>query len=177
MEYTIIRSKRKTIGIQITPDKQVLVRCPINAKEAQIRQLVEHKEGWIRKQINAMTPPLQPFSHGEIAQLTEQANAWFPKRVAYWAEQMGLHFGRITLRHQRTCWGSCSSKGNLNFNCVLMLAPEEVADYVIVHELCHLVQPNHSKAFWALVESAMPDYAAHRRWLKENSRRLIGRIS
>lgn len=176
MDYEIIRSRRKTVAIQITPERKVLVRCPLRANENAVRQFVESKVSWIQKHLEAMAPLPAPFADQQIAELTRQAKVWFPQRVAFWAERMGLRYGRITIRHQRSCWGSCSAKGNLNFNCVLMLAPEETADYVIVHELCHLVHPNHSKAFWALVEQTMPDFAAHRRWLKENSRQLIGRI-
>lgn len=176
MEYEIVRSRRKTVAIQITQDKQVLVRCPMRAKESELRQFVQSKEHWIRKHLDAMAPLPAPFTDGEIAELTAKAKAWFPQRTAHWAARMGLRYGRITVRHQRSCWGSCSAKGNLNFNCVLMLAPTEIADYVIVHELCHLVHPDHSKAFWALVESTMPGCAAHRRWLRDHSRELIGRI-
>ena len=176
MEYEIIRSRRKTVAIQITQDRRVLVRCPLRAKEAEIRAFVQSKEGWIQTHLDAMAPLPQPFTAREIAHLTAQAKAWFPERVARWAKQIGLGYGRITIRHQRSCWGSCSAKGNLNFNCALMLAPEEIRDYVIVHELCHLVQHNHSKAFWALVEQTLPQHVSHRRWLKDHSRELIGRI-
>lgn len=176
MDYEIIRSRRKTVAIQITPDRRVLVRCPMRAPEAEIRRFVESKKAWIAKHLQAMAPLPPPFSDQQIADLTQRAKAWFPQRTAFWAERMGLQYGRVTIRHQRSCWGSCSAKKNLNFNCLLMLAPKETADYVIVHELCHLVHPNHSKAFWALVERTMPDYAAHRQWLKEHGRQLIGRL-
>lgn len=176
MEYEIIRSRRKTVAIQITQDRRVLVRCPLRAKEAEIRAFVQSKEGWIQTHLDTMAPLPQPFTAREIAQLTAQAKAWFPGRVAYWAQRMGLGYGRVTIRHQRSCWGSCSAKGNLNFNCVLMLSPEEVRDYVIVHELSHLVQPNHSKAFWSLVETHFPRHSLQRNWLKNHSSELIGRI-
>ena len=81
---------------------------------------------------------------------------------------MGVKYGRITVRRQKTRWGSCSSKGNLNFNCLLMLCPDFVVDYVVVHELCHLKQMNHSERFWAEVERVLPQYKEARKWLKEN---------
>ena len=176
MDYTVIRSRRKTVAIQITSAGQVLVRCPLRAKDADIRRFVESKSAWIAKHLAALPTPEAPFTPEELANLTARAKVWFPQRVAYRAQRLGLQYGRITIRHQRSCWGSCSAKGNLNFNCLLMLAPEEVADYVIVHELCHLVQHNHSKAFWDLVAHTMPDYAAHRQWLKVHGKSLIGRI-
>ena len=80
--------------------------------------------------------------------LASKALDYIPGRVKYYADIIGVTYGKITIRNQKTRWGSCSSKGNLNFNCLLMLMPPEVIDYVVVHELCHRKQMNHSKAFW-----------------------------
>lgn len=99
-----------------------------------------------------------------------------PDKVKYYAEIMGVTYGRITIRDQKTRWGSCSSKGNLNFNCLLMLMPDKVLDYVVVHELCHLKQMNHSKKFWKEVERYMPDYPNYKKWLNENGGALIERM-
>lgn len=89
-------------------------------------------------------------------------------RVDFYAPILAVHYNRIVLKEQKTCWGSCSSKLNLNFNWKLLLMPPEVMDYVIVHELSHLLEMNHSKNFWKVVEKVMPDYKIHRKWLKEN---------
>ncbi|HAN50208.1 MAG TPA: metal-dependent hydrolase, partial [Lachnospiraceae bacterium] len=89
-------------------------------------------------------------------------------------KSMGVDYGRITIRHQKTRWGSCSGKGNLNFNCLLMLTPPEVQEYVIVHELCHRKEMNHSYRFWAEVEDVLPDYRVQEQWLKTNGGALIG---
>ena len=89
---------------------------------------------------------------------------------------MGVTYGRITIRSQHTLWGSCSSKGNLNFNCLLMLTPPEVLDYVVVHELCHRKEMNHSARFWAEVEHVLSDYEIRRKWLRENGTALISRL-
>lgn len=97
-----------------------------------------------------------------------------PARVAYYQKQMGVSIGRICIKDVRSRWGSCSSKRNLNFNWRLVMAPLSVLDYVVVHELCHLKEMNHSKAFWALVEEILPDYTMQRKWLKEC--RLIERF-
>ena len=99
-----------------------------------------------------------------------------PQRVARLAPLVGVTYGRITIRNQRTKWGSCSSKGNLNFNCVLMLSPEWVRDYIVVHELCHLKEMNHSAAFWAEVARICPHYKEAKAWLKANSSATIERF-
>ena len=96
--------------------------------------------------------------------------------MAYYAPQIGVDYGRITIRCQRTRWGSCSAKGNLNFNCLLMLAPPEVLDSVVVHELCHRREMNHSPRFYALVLRVFPDYHRWDRWLKDNGPALMARI-
>ena len=92
------------------------------------------------------------------------------------APLVGVTYGRITIRSQHTLWGSCSSKGNLNFNCLLMLTPPEVLDYVVVHELCHRKEMNHSARFRAEVEHVLPDYEIQRKWLRENGTALIFRL-
>ena len=96
-----------------------------------------------------------------------------PPIVADYASLMGVTYGKITIRHQKTRWGSCSSKGNLNFNCSLMLAPPKVRDYVIIHELAHRRQMNHSSAFWNIVEHYMPDYRKARQWLTQHGSELL----
>ena len=87
-----------------------------------------------------------------------------------------MTYGRITIRNQRSRWGSCSSQGNLNFNCLLMLSPPEVIDYVVAHELCHRKEMNHSPKFWAEVERVMPDYKQRQKWLKDNGTAIMTRI-
>ena len=109
----------------------------------------------------------------ELSQMTSKARQDLTERVEYFAPRIGVSYGRISIRHQKTKWGSCSSKGNLNFNCLLMLAPEAVRDYVVVHELCHRKQMNHSEAFWAEVERVLPRYREARKWLKTHGQELM----
>lgn len=176
--YQVIRSSRKTIAIQITSAGEVLVRCPRRMKTENIRRFVESKTDWVEKHVRKQisVPKLPAFTDGEIEDLAQQALRVLPERAAYFAPLVGVTYGRITIRNQRTRWGSCSSEGNLNFNCLLMLTPAEVQDYVVVHELCHRKEMNHSAAFWAEVERVLPDYRAQRQWLKDNGVALIGRL-
>ena len=92
--------------------------------------------------------------------------------VKYWASKIGVQYGRIAIKDQKTRWGSCSTKGNLNFNRRLAAAPSPVKDYVVIHELCHLIEMNHSKKFWNEVSRFCPDHKAHRKWLREHGREL-----
>ena len=116
---------------------------------------------------------VEKLTSEEIKTLAEQALKLIPQRVEYFSRQVGVDYGRITIRNQKTRWGSCSSKGNLNFNCLLMLALAEILDYVVVHELCHRKEMNHSKAFWAEVEKVLPDYRESVKWLKKRNSQMI----
>lgn len=113
----------------------------------------------------------------EIQELADKARQVLPPKVRFYASQIGVDYGRITIRNQKTRWGSCSGKGNLNFNCLLMLAPESVQDYVVIHELCHRKEMNHSQKFWAEVAQIMPDYQEKRKWLKEHGEAIMRRMS
>ena len=173
--YTLIRSSRKTLSIQITPAGEVILRCPNRVSRREAEAFLISKRSWIEKHLSARTPSI-PFTPDELAWLTDTAKEDLPPRVDRLAALLGVSYGRITIRSQHTRWGSCSAKGNLNFNCLLMLCPEEVRNYVVIHELCHRKEMNHSPAFWAEVERFCPDYPAHRRWLRENGAALIGRL-
>lgn len=102
----------------------------------------------------------------------KKATESFNKSIKVYSQLIGVKFNRICLREQKTRWGSCSSKGNLNFNWKLIMAPSFVLDYIVVHELCHLIHMNHSKSFWCEVERFMPSYKVAEQWLKLNSGKL-----
>ena len=176
--YTLVRSSRKTISIMIKPTGEVEVRCHKRCSKREIDTFVAGKEAWIRKHLEtiAARPEVLVLSTGERKALAEKAAEVLPEKVSRFAQQLGVSYGRITIRSQRTRWGSCSAKGNLNFNCLLMLCPEEGQDYVVIHELCHRKEMNHSTAFWAEVERHCPDYRIHRKWLKDNGTSLIARL-
>ncbi len=174
--YRIIRSSRRTVAIQIQTDGTVLVRCPYSMSDSRVEGLVVSKERWIRKKLAQQPAQIQQMSREQVRTLADKALQYIPQRVAYYAGVMGVTYGRVTIRNQHTRWGSCSSKGNLNFNCLLMLAPAQVVDYVVVHELCHRLHMNHSAAFWETVAKHMPDYTQWRKWLKENGAGLLSQL-
>jgi len=178
MEYRILRSSRKTAAIQITGNGEVLVRCPCRMPLREIEALVKSKQDWIEKHLARLADKanLPPFSEEALHGLAGEMTALLKTKLPRYAAALGVSFGRVTVRHQRSRWGSCSGEGNLNFNCLLMLAPPEVLDYVVIHELCHRLEMNHSPAFWANVARLMPDYKKHRQWLKDHGSELIGRL-
>ena len=182
-EITLIRSRRKSLAIEITPELQVVVRAPARMPVREINAFVQEKDDWIRAHLQQMAEKKrlreqyreQALSKEELQELATQAMKLIPQKVHYYAQIIGVTYGRITIRNQRTRWGSCSGKGNLNFNCLLLLMPEEVLDYVVVHELCHRKEMNHYARFWEEVEKILPDYRQRRKWLKDNGGRIMDR--
>lgn len=197
IEYTLIRSARRTISLQLRETREkgipgedgagggpgmsgkggvtVVVRAPRRMALRDIDAFVERHRGWIERRTALLAEAQQKrrvISERERGEGIRAAKERIPRRVAYFAEQMGVTYGRITIREQKTRWGSCSSKGNLNFNWKLALMPEEILDYVVVHELAHRREMNHSGRFWAIVEEALPDYRERRGALKEWGRKL-----
>ena len=175
--YKIIRSSRKTIALQILPDGEVILRCPKRMRSEEIKKFADSKSPWLEKHLANRTPQqVEKFTQKEIETLRQQARQLITERVRYYAPRIGVTYQNISIRAQRTRWGSCSSKGNLSFNCLLALVPPEVLDYVVVHELCHRIEMNHSILFWNAVAAILPDYAIHRKWLKDNGSGLIARL-
>jgi predicted metal-dependent hydrolase len=180
MDINIIRSKRRTYAAEIR-DCKVIVRAPLWADDAQIGRFVEKHRHWIevhlqKAQERAAAQELEEkLSEAELRALAQQAATVIPERVRFYAQKIGVTYGRITIRSQKTRWGSCSAKGNLNFNCMLMLAPPEVVDSVVVHELCHRKEMNHSPRFYAEVLKAFPEYRKWNKWLKENGAAILRR--
>ena len=182
MEYVVIRSRRKTLSMQVKGNGQVEIRAPLRTSDAEIRRFLETHRRWLEKHLQKARALQQAkagvrkLTAAETAELKKKAKRILPERVAYWAPLIGVKPGRIAIRCQKTRWGSCSTKGNLNFNCLLMLAPEGVIDSIVVHELCHLKHMNHSKRFYAEIEKVLPDYRQHQQWLKENGEFLLARV-
>jgi len=178
----IIRSARRTISIEITRTGEVLVRAPKYMSEVEIQKFVRDKSGWLQKHLQKRETEHEAlkdagrFTEEEIGKMIRLAKQVIPDKVAYYARLMGVTYGRISIRRQRSRWGSCSREGNLSFNCLLMMAPAEVLDYVVVHELSHRLEMNHSARFWAHVGDVLPDYRNAKKWLKEQGRALMLRM-
>ena len=181
IQLKIIYSSRRTISLELKPGV-LLVRAPKGMPRREIHAFVEEKRSWIEKHLAKMQArqevleQMEPFTMDELHALADKALLVIPKKVKAYAEIVGVTYGRITIRNQRSRWGSCSSKGNLNFNCLLMLFPDEVIDYVVVHELCHRKHMNHSAAFYAEVERVFPEYRKWQKWLKENGGLYLSRL-
>lgn len=181
MDVTVIKSNRRTISIQVNADASVTVRAPKWATNKDIERILKEKEAWILKHIKQIEESkaaneamgIAYLNDEEIRELAKKAIRIIPKRVAHYAPIIGVDYGRITIRNQKSRWGSCSGKGNLNFNCLLMLAPLDVIDYVVVHELCHRKQMNHSRAFWDEVSKVLPDYKVQMKWLKNEGSAIM----
>lgn len=176
----LIRARRKTLSIRITQEGDLEIRAPLGMPKGEIEAFLMEKAQWIethRAKVLAEYAQGQeaPLGEEEILTLAEQMRQRLPEKLNRHAASMGVTFGRVTIRCQQTRWGSCSSRGNLNFNCLLMLAPEEVLDYVVVHELAHRKQMNHSALFWQEVARECPDYKKSLRWLKDRGGALLSR--
>ena len=180
MDYILKRSKRKTIGLEIT-DEGLVVRAPLHASQREIERVIRRHREWIlrrmadKKIMQAKIRQKGLLTQEEIKDLADRAREYIPERVAYYAPLLGVQPGKITIRTQKTRWGSCSAKGNLNFNCLLMLTPPEVIDSVVVHELCHLLEMNHSNKFYNHVRSVFPDYWKRHAWLREHGPEIMAR--
>lgn len=190
IEYTIIRSRRRSIGIEVRPDSTVVVRTPIGFPKRKADAFVTEKEEWIRKaqekqrlrkaisdaKSDGRAETVTTYSVNELNILKSKAKATLVPMTADIAREMGVTYGKVTIRAQKTRWGSCSSKGNINYNCLLALLPENIQRYVVVHELCHRKEMNHSQAFWNEVARYQPTYVRDRKQLRDEGRMLMERL-
>ncbi len=180
-DYRVIKSERRTVGFGIV-NGEVVIRVPRQMRKNDVKRFVGEYSKKIRKMLENYVEAQKKYAHvipltdSEVKELVERAKIVIPQRVAYYAPLVGVEYGRVTVRCQRTRWGSCSAKGNLNFNCLLMLAPPEALDSVVVHELCHIKEMNHSERFYREIERVMPSYRESHAWLRENGEYLMKRI-
>lgn len=168
--YELIRSRRKTLALEITRDCRVVVRAPLRTSRSQIDTFVRSHEDWIAKHLETqrrraeLAPPAP--SPEELAALKERARAVLAHRVAYWSKVTGLVPTGMRITAARTRYGSCSGKNSLSFSCFLVNYPPQAIDLVVVHELCHIRVKNHGPAFYALLEQYLPDYRERKQLLR-----------
>lgn len=180
-KINIVRSNRKTITIEIN-SKGIIVRAPLKMHDDEIAAFLEKKKSWIDKHLQRVMEhhkalkDVKPYTMDEIQALADKALQVIPEKVKRYAPLIGVDYGRITIRNQRSRWGSCSSAGNLNFNCLLMELPDEVIDSVVIHELCHRKYMNHSPQFYAEIEKVFPQYKQCQKLLKENGSAVLNRL-
>ena len=169
MTYEVIRSDRRTVALEVTREGRVLVRAPRRMTQKDIDSFVGKHQDWLNthlaKQKTWQAAHPEPTKQEQQAML-EQAKAILPERVDHYAKIMGLQPSGITITGARTRFGSCSPKNRLCFSWRLMAYPEEAIDYVVVHELAHIVHRNHGPEFHALVERILPDHRKRRDLLK-----------
>ena len=169
MEIEIKYSKRRTLSLEIRNDLTVLVRAPLKTDVKTVEKFIKSHETWLishleRKKASLLIHP-EPNAD-ELMELKRAAKEYIPKRVEYFSSIMGIIPSRVSVNSAKTRFGSCSAKNSLNFSCRLMQYGEKAIDYVVVHELAHIIHHDHSKKFWALVEKYMPDYRERKLLLK-----------
>lgn len=181
MEGKITYSRRRSLSVRILPDGTLDIRAPLGMPRRDIDAFLAEKADWIaahRAQVlhERQQGAEHPIDREALETLKELAQGPIFESLRTYAPRMGVDYGRVTIRCQKSRWGSCSGAGNLNFNCLLALAPREVLDYVVVHELAHRRHMDHSPAFWQEVERVLPDYRARRAWLQDNGGALLARV-
>ena len=180
-DVTVIRSMRRTFALQLKEEGFVL-KVPLLAPKRQILAFLKKNEAWMDRQTADRDRKQQrlaetgKLSEAEKEAIRKKAKKLIPERVAYYAPLIGVTYGRISIRFQKTRWGSCSAEGNLNFNALLAEAPLPVLDSVVVHELCHRKVMNHSSRFYAEVLKVFPEYKKWHRWLKDEGEFWLMRL-
>lgn len=168
-----VHKKAKSLKLTVYPDLRVVItvpsRVPVRMRERLVREFVLEREAWIQSALSHFKSTDRPAPHSaeEIARYKREALALVTKRLHYFNTLYGFAYTKVSIKSQKTRWGSCSSKGALSFNYKMALLSPELADYLAVHELCHLSEMNHSPRFWKLVGKAVPEYARLRKDLKK----------
>lgn len=183
VSYRFVRSSRKSLSVRIS-DGQMTVHAPYFFRAADAEPFLVSRQNWILQKLQESRKKSDPENTPSSVQLTDSqkkaleeryralARDYISQRTAFYASRTGGHYSSISIRSQKTRWGSCSSRGTLSFNWRLILAPPVILDYVVVHELCHLQHMNHSADFWNAVAEVMPDYRIRRKWLKVHGNEL-----
>jgi len=167
--YEIIRSARKTVGLEVTREGKLLVRAPYGVSGKEIERIVASHEAWIQRSLERQEQRRERHPEPdteEKARLIARAKAELPGKVAQYAARMGVTPAGVTITGAQKRFGSCSGKNRLCFAWRLMAYPEAAIDYVVVHELAHIRYKNHGREFYAFIESVLPDYRERERLLR-----------
>ena len=175
--YTIRKSKRaRRIRLVVYCDGVIVLTTPFDLKESIAEKFVREKFQWLLSKFSFFKQfegkAIVRYSHEDYLKYKEGACSLVESRINYFSKIYKFKYNKINIKNQKTRWGSCSEKGNLNFNYKIVLLPSLISDYLIVHELCHLKELNHSKKFWELVEKTIPNYRSIRGELKKSWKRL-----
>ena len=167
--HQIIRSRRRSLALIIDHAARLIVRAPLRLREEEIIRLVSQRSHWVERKVREISsrPRQTLIPQHEANEWKKVARQKIEARCRIFSGITGLWPKAIRISNARTRWGSCSTSGRVSFSWRLALFPDEIIDYVVVHELVHLAEPNHSRYFWEKVERVMPDHRAHRRWLRE----------
>ena len=167
MQYRVIRSARRTLSLELTPSGELLVRAPYAAGDAEVAAFAEAHRGWVDSHLpKVLARQRPPLTKEEERSLRHLARADLPVRTARWAALMGIDYTGVSITSARHRFGSCNSRGKICYSFRLLEFPEEVIDYVVVHELAHRLEMNHSSRFYAIVERYLPDYRRRRALLR-----------
>lgn len=175
LEVVLLRAKGARLQIQIARGGRLLIRAPLSMKDREIEKFIKQKEFWIYKQAKRYEDYEEEFQAQEnlrnlpLEKRKELAYDLVKEKTDYYCKRIGVSYEKIRITTAKSYWGCCTkSKGTIAYIWQVILLPEEMVDYIVVHELCHMIEANHSKAFWSKVNEYMPDYMARRKWLKEN---------
>ena len=171
-EYEVrISTRSRSVRISVHPDGLVVVTKPVRMSQSQVESFVRKHADWIRSKVASArkqpVPLLGRLGRRDYTRYKEAARMLVMERLERFNAYYGFEYGSVRIRNQKSRWGSCSARGNLNFNYKIALIPPALQDYVIVHELCHLKELNHSEKFWDLVAEQVPDWEAKRKELKK----------
>src|SRR3989344_4737933 len=163
--YTLRKSRRaRRMRLAVYCDGSVIVTTPFDLQETIAEKFIREKTEWLFSKLNFFSQfkgkPMARYSHDDYIKYRDNAYQLVKAKVDHLSKLHGYEYSRISIKNQKTCWGSCSKKNNLNFNYKIMFLSEKAQDYIILHELCHLKEFNHSKKFWSEVAKVMPDYSS-----------------
>ena len=173
VEYTLkVSGRSRSLRLAVYPGGELIVTAPSFLNIRAIEQFIIRKSRWVLDKIDQLVSIPKPIkiksSRIDFIRNKSTALKIARQKMEHFNKFYGLKWKRVSIKNQKTRWGSCSRQGNINFNYKIALLPERAVDYIIVHELCHLAEMNHSRRFWSLVAKTVPDYLKIRKELRKN---------